>query len=202
MTSISQIKKIKITNKPSLPNLRQDSPDELQSNQSLKNRGSLLLRTSRYLNNKMDLGFYFAILKSMEIDIFLTSWITITSLRLLTIWSILSNFVLLFFVINNIVYSILTLRIFYRHIWPKKMNKINRKYINIEAKNEDKKRENEDIENKKDESFEEASPSLALYFKKIMRPGSKYGILTFIAFSLRDIFLPLFLVYFVTKPWI
>lgn len=33
-----------------------------------------------------------------------------------------------------------------------------------------------------------------------MRPDSKYGILTFVAFSLRDMFLPCFLIFFVAEP--
>lgn len=127
ITDIFWSKNSKILKLPSLPSPSLEATAEDESNNSSQSKGSFLFKASKYINKKMDRGFYFALLKSMEIDIFLTSWATMKSLGYLTIWSNLSNSVLMFFFTNNIIYTILTVRIFYIHIFPKKMNKIKQK---------------------------------------------------------------------------
>lgn len=85
---------------------------------------SIAMKIISKINKKMDLSCYFCIIKSMEIDLFLNSWASIKSLTQLDFWSISSNLILLFFIINNIVYSIFMIRIFLLYILPRKRNKV------------------------------------------------------------------------------
>lgn len=150
---------------PSLPSPNfNDENDGDPSSTTDKKGGSLPFKICKYINKKMDLGFYFALLKSMEIDIFLTSWISLKTLTTPTIWSILSNCVVFFFLTNNIIYTILTLKIFYIHILPKKVNKIWQGKKMVVAKSQ----KNAIV----DKEFEKENRSLILYFKEMMRPDT------------------------------
>lgn len=165
---------------------------------------SLVFMMISKLNGNLDLSFYFSLIKSMEIDIFLNSWATMKSIGFLDFWSTSSNAILIFFFMNNLIYSILVFRIFVIYLLPKKKNKIKDENKGTEDdegsnnKNKIKTKDGSDNENVDLLSFGEKS--LKKYFKKSLRKESKYGILIFIAYSVRDMFLPLILVYLVEVP--
>lgn len=167
-----------------------------QAKESDNKKNSLILRTICKLNTSMNLSFYFSLLKSMEIDIFLNSWATMKSLGTPDFWSISSNFVLMFFFTNNLLYSILIIRVFVIHILPIKPKKIYnlKKMIVIKKKIiEEEKINSEDL-------FQFGDKSMIDFFNDQLKENSRFGILIFIAYSLRDMLLPLMLIYFVEFP--
>lgn len=167
--------------------------ERLGNSKNSKNEGCLLYRLVKIVNSKMSLNFYFLLLKSMEIDIFLNSWATLKSLRVINFWSIISNIILLFFVINNIVYSILVFIIFSKFNSMKKNNKIGDKGSQkIENKSED-------IE-KINGVYQSGIVSMMNFCKDSLREDTKYGVFIYFAYSLRDMILPLILIFFIEIP--
>lgn len=79
----------------------------------------LLSHGFEFANNKSDLSSYFWLFKSIEIDIFLGSWASLKSIRVVTLWSILSNLALLFYSIHSLVYIFLGFYCYYIFYFPK-----------------------------------------------------------------------------------
>lgn len=133
----------------------------------------------RYLNSKFSTLFYFSLIKSMEIDVFFGSWVSLISLKYLDMWSVISNFILVFFIIHNIFYMICTIRILFEYSIPKMNGILSKNVI---------------------EKYETKNELLISIFKNQIKQDTKYGIIVLLAFSLRDLLLPLFLIFFTEFP--
>lgn len=118
-------------------------------------------------------------MKSMEIDLFYGSWTSIISLKRITIWSLLSNMILIFLIIHNIIYVLIAMKVFFQYYRHRSKKKYSEEHW---------------------QTYEKENPSLIYLFKQNLRKETKYGIFIYVSYSIRDILLPFFLIYFINYP--
>lgn len=139
----------------------------------------VILGIIRWINNKLDEVFYYWFYKSMEIELFLGSWTTIKSLRVISFWSIFSNLTLVFFFIHSLLCTLLTVKVFMTYYLPREEGFFNKKTI---------------------KEYKKSNKKLITLFESQLRPHTNFGILIFLSSSLRDVILPFVLIYFVRYP--
>lgn len=170
-------KKVDIWNRPINNNEGQEANKDNKTSFVKTNIIKLLI----IVNTKMDLFFYFTLIKSLEIDMFLGSWNSPLSLRKLSLWSILSNIFLLFIIVHNLVYVSIILKILFLYKIPLKRGK---------------------IDNNEQTAYKAKFSSFFVLIGKNIKEKSTFGNLTFLFFSLRDMLVPFFLLHFMNYPYV
>lgn len=141
---------------------------------------NIFVRMINYIDRKTNILLYFSVLNSMNMDLFIDSWSSLRSFSKITIWSLLSNFILLFIIVNNLVY------------WVYMVYGLYYFYHSNTLKNEKLKKIASD--------FRASKPSIVNLFEEQVKKTSKYGILSLFILSIRDIFAPFFLIFLVNYP--
>lgn len=156
------------------------SPKKTKNDQKKKYK-KLIRRSISYINTKLDIVFYYWFFKSMEIDLFLGSWATLKSSSVVTIWSILSNSALPFFIAHSLLYSFMIIRLFFSFYLPREEGIFNTHQI---------------------KSFKSKHNNLVRLFSSQLRSKTNFGILILLATSMRDMVLPFSLIYLIKYPTI
>lgn len=137
------------------------------------------LKICRFINNWISLFFYFNYINAALIDLYIGSWPSIKSLNEINLWSIISNIIIIFLVFNTVVYLLLIIAAFYDYYLPRSQGSYSDEELKIYEKENDK--------------FLEL-------FKEQIRENTNYGIWSLFLTALRDMILPIFLIYLVTSP--
>lgn len=137
------------------------------------------LRFMRKINSKFNMVFYISFIRSLEIDLFFGSWLSPQSIKKLTLWSISSFFILLFFAFHNFFYCYFLLKYLVLFQVPKSQKVIGKE---------------EQIQ------FRNNNRIMIGVFEDQIKESSTYGVLVLLAYSLRDMLIPMSLIYLVDYP--
>ena len=133
-----------------------------------------------YVNNKMDYAFYWGIFNSMEVELFMGTWTTLKVLKKFTFLSIISTLILIALVLNYIVYFVVIAYGYLDFFLPQYRQKLS-KY-------------KEKVYRRKNENF------LGIFDG--VKPKSIVGVLVFALIALRDLTLPIILIYGVESAYL
>ena len=131
-----------------------------------------------YINNRMDLAFYWAVFNSMQVDLFLGSWAAFKALDFGNINTVLSLILPIAFIINYFIFMIYITKGFFDFYLPKTEKTYSKEF---------------------EKAYREVNKTYLSLFDDL-KDDTVYGLWILGILSTKDTFLPFLLIYGINNP--